>query len=96
VLVDSEPVLYLERGGRSLLTLGGEISHNVHVGSTERALEPVLRGALQALAEAIRAGRVGRIALERIDGEPAIGSALHALLVEVGAQVGPRRLTLRA
>jgi ATP-dependent Lhr-like helicase len=80
VLVGSAPVLYLERGGRSLLTL------------TDAPLER----ALHALAEAVRAGSVAKIALERIDGEPVVASPLVELLVELGFHAGPRRLTLRA
>ena len=82
VFVDARPVLYLERGGRGILTLD---SH-----------EPPLRLALRALADAVRSGRVDAIALERVDGEPAIGSALESALVELGFRQGPRRLTLRA
>jgi ATP-dependent Lhr-like helicase len=91
VLVEDEPVLYVERGGRGLLTL-------VALGAGERAPgdpEPVAV-ALRALAEAVRAGRVAKLALERIDGEPAIGSPLTALLLELGFHSGPRRLTLSA
>jgi ATP-dependent Lhr-like helicase len=91
VLVEDEPVLYVERGGRGLLTLAA-------LGAGERAPgdpEPVAV-ALRALAEAVRAGRVAKLALERIDGEPAIGSPLTALLLELGFHSGPRRLTLSA
>jgi ATP-dependent Lhr-like helicase len=80
VFVDSTPVLYLERGGRGLVTLAD--------GS------PAV--ALQALADAVRAGDVHAVALERVDGGPAIGSALEPLLVELGFRQGPRKLTLRA
>jgi ATP-dependent Lhr-like helicase len=55
-----------------------------------------LHEALVALADAVRAGRVGKLALERIDGEPAIASSLAAALVELGFHPGPRRLTLSA
>jgi ATP-dependent Lhr-like helicase len=55
-----------------------------------------LREALRALAEAVRAGRVPKLALERIDGDPAIGSSLERELVELGFHSGPRRLTLSA
>jgi ATP-dependent Lhr-like helicase len=82
VFVAHEPVLYLERRGRGILTLTSE--------STSRAL------ALRALADAVRTGRVDTVALERIDGESAIGSDLEPALVELGFRQGPRRLTLRA
>jgi ATP-dependent Lhr-like helicase len=88
VLVDDRPVLYVERGGRGLLTLV-----TAPAGTQEADLLP---RALAALARAARAGRIGKLALERIDGRPAIGSELADLLVELGFHPGPRRLTLSA
>ncbi len=90
VLVEDQPVLYVERGGRSLVTLAdaGEVP-------SARELDPV-REALVALADAVRAGRLGKLALERIDGEPALSSSLAGVLVELGFHSGPRRLTLTA
>ncbi len=82
VFVAHEPVLYLERGGRGIVTLASDAA----------ALAPALR----ALADAVRAGRVDAVALERVDGESAIGSELEPALVELGFRQGPRRLTLRA
>ena len=55
-----------------------------------------MREALVALAEAVRGGRLGKLALERIDGRPAIASPLAGALVELGFHPGPRRLTLTA
>jgi ATP-dependent Lhr-like helicase len=52
--------------------------------------------ALRTLAQAVRAGQIGRLALERIDGEPAVGSRWEALLADFGFSAGPRRLTLSA
>jgi ATP-dependent Lhr-like helicase len=80
VFVDAVPALYLERGGRGIVTLDD--------GSP--------RLALGALADAVRAGEVDAVALERVDGEPAIGSTLEPLLVDLGFRQGPRKLTLRA
>ena len=85
VLVAGTPALYVERGGRGLLTL-----------PEAPAAEEQLRAALGALAQAVRHGRVGRLALERIDGAPAIGSKWETLLTESGFRSGPRRLTLSA
>jgi ATP-dependent Lhr-like helicase len=87
VLVSDEPALYVERGGRSLVTLSGAGARH----DPER-----VREALAALAEAVRAGRVGKLALERIDGESAVVSELADPLVELGFQLGPRRLSLTA
>jgi ATP-dependent helicase Lhr and Lhr-like helicase len=89
VSVDSRAVLYLERGGRSLLTLATPSS------SPAERNEAVLAG-LRSLAEAVREGIVGPIALERVDGAAAIGSALEPALIGLGFGQGPRRLTLRA
>ncbi len=86
VLVGGEPALYLERGGRALRVLlaGGVEDSRLAV-------------ALAALAEHARAGRLaGRIALERVDGEPVLGTRWETALAEVGFRAGPRRLTLSA
>jgi ATP-dependent Lhr-like helicase len=96
VTVQDEPILYVERGGRGLVTLIGEALRGA-AGPTAPGREPDrLREALEALAEAVRAGRVPKLALERIDGQPAIASELAEALVELGFQSGPRRLTLSA
>ncbi|HMD56850.1 MAG TPA: DEAD/DEAH box helicase [Solirubrobacteraceae bacterium] len=94
VLVADEPALYVERGGRGLVLLGEAARVSDRVG--QRRFPDPLSIALEALAEAVRAGRVPKLSLERIDGEPAIGSALVQQLVELGFQPGPRRLTLSA
>jgi ATP-dependent Lhr-like helicase len=83
ISLDADPVLYVERGGKGLLAL--------------RELdEDWLRTALEALAEAVRRGRVPRLGIERFDGEPVVGSEVGALLIELGFRQGPRRLTLSA
>ncbi len=89
VLVAGEPVLYLERGGKGLVTL---VSAEDPVGGERLEL------ALEALATHIRAGHgaVRKLALEKIDGEPAISSPLGPALRAHGFQEGPRRLTLGA
>ncbi|HEX8855466.1 MAG TPA: DEAD/DEAH box helicase [Thermoleophilaceae bacterium] len=82
VMLDAEPVLYVERGGKGLLSLK----------------EPGdwLREALEALADHVRRGRLKRLAIERFDGEPVVGTEMEELLIEVGFRQGPRRLTLTA
>ena len=81
--LDAEPVLYVERGGRALLAL-------------REPEEEWLRPALEALAEAVKRGRVPRLGLERFDGEPVVGSEAGALLVDLGFRQSPRKLTLSA
>jgi ATP-dependent Lhr-like helicase len=83
VLADGEPILYLERAGRALQTL---------VPADDPRLEP----AVTALVEHVHHGAIKRLALERIDGESAMASSLFPLLVALGFQEGPRRLTLSA
>jgi ATP-dependent Lhr-like helicase len=83
VSTGGEPILYLERGGRGLQTLVPED-------------DPRVEPALVSIVEQVRAGRIKRLALEKIDGEPALGSRLAAVLVGLGFQEGPRRITLSA
>jgi ATP-dependent Lhr-like helicase len=84
--LDAEPALYVERGGKGLLPLREPAEPDV----------PWLREALEALAEEVRRGRLGRLGVERFDGEPVIGSPVGALLIELGFRQSPRRLTLSA
>jgi ATP-dependent Lhr-like helicase len=83
VTLDAEPVLYVERGGKGLLPLRDPD-------------DEWLRPALEALAEAVRRGRAPRLAIERFDGEPVVGTPAGELLVELGFRQGPRKLTLSA
>jgi ATP-dependent Lhr-like helicase len=83
VLSGGEPVLYLERGGRALQTLVPADDARVAAG-------------LQSLVDDVRRGRIKRLGLEKVDGGPAMASPLAPLLVALGFQEGPRRLTLSA
>ena len=83
VSIDSEPVLYVERGGKGLLPLG-------------EPGDQALGEALEALADAVRRGRVPRLGIERYDGEPVVGSPAGELLMELGFRQSPRKLTLSA
>ncbi|MGH2903026.1 MAG: hypothetical protein ACRDK7_05500, partial [Solirubrobacteraceae bacterium] len=99
VIVAALPVLYVERGGRGLVTLAdapAQLSRAAAIGRAGDGDGEMLSRALSALAEAVRAGRVGKLALERIDGRPAIASELAETLVELGFHPGPRKLTLSA
>ena len=76
-------MLYVERGGRGILVL------------TEPD-DPRLRPSFEALAAFITADRRRKLSLERIDGEPVVGSQWEPLLIELGFRQGPRKLTLSA
>jgi ATP-dependent Lhr-like helicase len=89
VTLDAEPVLYVERGGKGLVSLRAPLDD-------DGAPEDWLREALAALADHVHRGRMGRMALERFDGEPVMGSAYEELLIEIGFKQGPRKLTLSA
>ena len=82
VLVRGEPVLYVERGGRSLLSF------------TEQ--EEDLRKAAKALVEAVEKGWLEKLVVQRADGEGARGSRLAEVLTEAGFRVTPQGLRIRA
>src|SRR5204863_186900 len=71
VLIGGEAVLYVERGGRSLVPLRDP---------DESWLVPALR----ALVAYVRGGGAKRLAVERFDGEPVTESEVMPLLVEAG------------
>ncbi len=85
VLVDGALVLYVERGGRTLLTWSEE---------------PGLLGpAAQSLADAVRRGSLGKLTVERADGEQLLGrrggSPLRDALDGAGFVATPQGLRLR-
>ncbi|HSE54696.1 MAG TPA: crosslink repair DNA glycosylase YcaQ family protein, partial [Nocardioidaceae bacterium] len=87
VLVDGELTVYVERGGRTLLTFSDDAD--------------VLAPATQALAGAVRQGALGRLTVERADGEHILGlgersSGLRHALEAAGFVATPRGLRLRA
>ena len=82
VLVDGGPALYVERGGRSLLSFTED--------------DDALRAAAAGLARAVHDGWLGSLAVERADGEGALGSRLADVLREAGFRVTPKGLRLRA
>jgi len=87
VLVDGELAVYVERGGRTLLTF-------VEDGD-------VLGPAVDALATAVRRGALGRLTVERADGEDILGrgarpTGLRRALEHAGFVATPKGLRLRA
>ena len=81
VLADGELVLYVERGGKTLLSWT----------SQPDLLEP----ASAALAAAVRAGALGRLTVERADGGGVYDSPLARALESAGFRPTPRGLRLR-
>src|SRR5213079_2012063 len=82
VLVDGALVLYVERGGRTLLSFRDDDS--------------CLAPAVDALALAVRDGALGKLTVEKADGEPALTSPLGLALEAAGFRPTPRGLRLRA
>ncbi|HSI93521.1 MAG TPA: hypothetical protein VK925_08470, partial [Jiangellaceae bacterium] len=82
VLVDGALVLYVERGGRTLLSWSDD--------------PDTLRAGADALALAVRDGALGTIRVERADGEAVQATALGEALSAAGFHVTPRGLRLRA
>ena len=82
VLVDGTPALYVERGGRSLLSFTED--------------DPALRAAAGALSNAVREGWLGQLAVQRADGEIALTSNLAEVLRDAGFRATPKGLRLRA
>ncbi|WP_449065037.1 Lhr family helicase, partial [Planomonospora algeriensis] len=81
VLVDGHLVLYVERGGKTLLSFAGD----------DR-----VRPAVDALALAVRDGALGKLTVERADGAAINDSPLAAALEAAGFHPTPRGLRLRA
>ena len=82
VLVGGELCLYVERGGKSLLSWSEDPA--------------TIQPAADALALAVREGLLGRLAVERADGESVVNSALGTALAQAGFHPTPRGLRLRA
>ncbi|MFB7104798.1 Lhr family ATP-dependent helicase [Streptomyces hydrogenans] len=83
VLVDGELTLYVERGGKSVLSWPTEPD------------APALTAAADALAEAARAGALGTVTIERLNGATALTSPLARPLEAAGFVATPRGLRLR-
>jgi ATP-dependent Lhr-like helicase len=82
VLVDGRLVLYVERGGKTLLSFTDD--------------EGMVSPAADALALAVRDGSLGKLTVEKADGEPALSSALGVALEAAGFHATSRGLRLRA
>ncbi len=91
VLLDGALALYVERGGKTLLAWPQEAGADTVSGD-----DPGLREAAAALAGAARAGALGTVTVERVNGSPALSSPLGTLLESAGFHATPKGLRLRA
>ncbi|PRB11650.1 ATP-dependent helicase [Microbacterium sp. MYb72] len=81
VLVDGALVLYLERGGRTVLSFSDDLD--------------VLRAASSDLAATARARRLDTLTVEKVNGDGVYGTDFALALQEAGFVVTPRGYTLR-
>ncbi len=83
VLVDGALALYVERGGKTLLSFSED--------------DVLLLPAARALADAVHAGALGKLTVEKIDGSSVMGSdhPLGGALSAAGFQLTPKGLRLR-
>jgi ATP-dependent Lhr-like helicase len=85
VLVEGELALYVERGGRTLLTFGDD--------------EEVTAAAIDALGTAVRRGALGRLTVEKADGASILGAdsePIRHALEAAGFVATSKGLRLRA
>ncbi|WP_253202100.1 DNA glycosylase AlkZ-like family protein [Subtercola sp. PAMC28395] len=82
VLVDGALVLYVERGGKTVLSFTDDIE--------------TLVDAAGSLAATVTSGRVDKLTIEKIDGEFSVGSTVGRILEAAGFNNTPRGLRLRS
>ncbi len=79
LLRDGNPILYVERGGKSIVRL------------IELEGEQLIE-AVSQLSQAARDKRIPKLGIERVDGEPVFGSGLEEAIIAAGFSRQPRRL----
>lgn len=82
VLVDGELALYVERGGKTLLTFTED--------------PDALTQCARALVEVIRRGAADKMAVEKVNGVPVLDTELARALADAGFYSTPRGLRFRA
>ena len=82
VLIRGRLVLYMERGGKTLLCF------------TEHAAE--LRAAAAELVWALRTGRTERLSLEKVNGAPILGTPLSGAMLDAGFYSSPSGIRYRS
>ncbi|TDW29000.1 ATP-dependent helicase [Cryobacterium psychrophilum] len=82
VLVDGELVLYIERGGKTVLSYSSEAAP--------------LAAAAASLATVVKAGRIDKLAVETVNGAFVIGTPVGEQLQRAGFTLTPKGLRLSA
>ncbi|AFR27667.1 ATP-dependent helicase [Arthrobacter sp. Rue61a] len=82
VMVDGALVLYVERGGKTLLTFSQD--------------DAVLTVAAQALVDVVRRGAVDKLFMEKVNGHDLLGTPIAVALAAAGAYSTPKGLRIRA
>ncbi|MEF2977440.1 DEAD/DEAH box helicase [Subtercola sp. YIM 133946] len=82
VLVEGQLVLYIERGGKTVLSFSDD--------------DDVLGEAATSLTRAVTTGQVDKLTIEKIDGEFSVGSTVGRMLEAAGFNNTPRGLRLRS
>jgi ATP-dependent helicase Lhr and Lhr-like helicase len=83
LLRDGNPIVYVERGGKGIVRL------------VELEGEPLVEAVCE-LAQAAREQLIPKLGIERVDGEPVIGSGLEEQIIAAGFSRQPRRLVASA
>ena len=83
LLRDGNPIVYVERGGKGIVRL------------VELEGEALVE-AIAHIAEAAREQLIPKLGIERVDGEPVIGSGLEEQIIAAGFSRQPRRLVATA
>ncbi|MBT2584783.1 ATP-dependent helicase [Arthrobacter sp. ISL-95] len=82
VMVDGALVLYVERGGKTLLTFSQD--------------DAVLTVAAQALVDVVRRGAVDKLFMEKVNGHDLLETPIAVALAAAGAYSTPKGLRIRA
>ena len=81
-MVDGVLVLYVERGGRTLLCFSDEAD--------------AVSLAAAALVQVVRRGAIDKMAIEKVNGADVLGTPLAVALMAAGAYSSPRGVRIRA
>ncbi|WP_394940313.1 ATP-dependent helicase [Psychromicrobium sp. YIM B11713] len=106
VLVDGELVLYVERGGKTVLCFGsGSGTQKPDAeGLNRQGADPyqpttdqaALKAAAESLIGTVRSGSVDKLAIEKVNGQDVLETPLAKALTAAGAYSTPRGVRIRA